>query len=52
MNDSFNGFELICAYIDDLLIPAKGYWTYHIQELESTLNKLKEKGLKSWVNSA
>ena len=45
-NDLFHGCEFICAYIDYLLILTKGYWTYHIQKLELTLNKLKEKGLK------
>ena len=29
-----------------MLILTKGDWTDHIQKLESTLNKLKEKGLK------
>ena len=46
INDLFNGFEFIQAYIDDLLILTKGYWTDHVQKLERTLNKLKEKGLK------
>ena len=46
MNDLFHGFELIRAYIDDLLILTKGYWIDHVQKLELTLNKLKEKGLK------
>ena len=46
MNDLFHGFEFICAYIHDLLILTKGYWTDHIQKLEVTLTKLKGKGLK------
>ena len=46
MNDLFHGFEIIRAYIDDLLILTKGDLTDHIQELEPTVNKLKEKGLK------
>ena len=33
-------------YIDELLILTKGGWTYHVQKLELTLNKLKVKGLK------
>ena len=45
MNDLFHGFELICAYIDNLLVLTKGDWTDHVQELELTLNKLKEKDL-------
>ena len=46
MNDLFHGFEFICAYIYDVLIPTKGDWTDHIHNLELTLNKLNEKGLK------
>ena len=43
MNDLFHGFEFIRAYIYNLLIMAKGDWKYHLQKLELTLNKLKEK---------
>ena len=46
MNNLFHGFGFIRAYMDDMLILTKGDWTDHIQKLESTLNKLKEKGLK------
>ena len=46
MNNLFQGFEFIPAYIDDLLILTKGDWTDHVQNLELTLNKLKGKGLK------
>ena len=46
MSDLFNGFEFICAYIDDILILIKGDWIDYVQKLELTLNKLKEKGLK------
>ena len=46
MDDSFHGVEFICAYIDELLILTKGYWTYHLQNLELTQNKLKGKGIK------
>ena len=42
-NYLFHGFEFIRAYIYDTLILTKGYWKYHMQKLESTLNKLKEK---------
>ena len=45
MNDLFHGFEFISACMDNLLIPKKGDWTDHVQKLEFTLNKLKEKGL-------
>ena len=46
MNNLFQGFEFIPAYIDDLLILTKGDWTDHVQNLELTLNKLKGKVLK------
>ena len=46
MNDLFHGLEFICEYIDDVSILAKGYWTDHIHNIELTLNKIKEKGLK------
>ena len=45
-NDLFHGFEFICAYINGILILKKGDWTDHVQKLESTLIKLKVKGLK------
>ena len=46
VNDSFHRFEFIRVYIDDMLVLTKGDWTYDIQKLDLTLNKLKEKGLK------
>ena len=46
MNDLFHGFEFIRSYIDDILILTKGDWIDHVDTLELTLNKLKEKGLK------
>ena len=46
MDDLFNGFEFIRAYIDEILILPKGYWTYHLHDLELTQNKLKGKGIK------
>ena len=39
----FHVFEFICAYIDNLLILIKGDCTDHVQNMELTLNKLKEK---------
>ena len=30
MDYLFHGIEFICAYIDELLILTKGYWTYHV----------------------
>ena len=46
MDDLFHGFEFISAYIDELLILTKGYWTYHLQNLELKRNKLKVKVIK------
>ena len=46
MNDLFQGFEFICAYIDDILMFSKGDWIDNLQKLYLTLNKLKESGLK------
>ena len=46
MNDLIHGFEFIHAYKYELLILKKVNWADHIQNLESTVNKLKEKGLK------
>ena len=45
-NELFYEFDFIRAYIDDLLILTKGDWTVHVQKLELTLNRLKERGLK------
>ena len=42
-NNLFHGFVFICAFIYDVLILTEGDWTDHIQNLELTLNKLKEK---------
>ena len=46
MNNLFHGFEFIPAYIEELLVLTNEECTYHVQNLELTLNKLKEKGLK------
>ena len=46
MNDLFNGFEFISAYIDNLLILTQGDWTDHAHNPKLTLNRLKEKWLK------
>ena len=45
MNDLFHGFEFICLCIDDILILTKVDWSNHVQKLELTLNKIKEKDL-------
>ena len=52
MNDLFHGFEFIRAYIDDLLILTKGDWADHLQKLELTLNKVKEKLLKCNIENS
>ena len=52
MNDLFHGFEFIRAYIDDILILAKGDWTDYIQKLELTLNKLKGKIIKCNIDKS
>ena len=41
MKGLFQGFEFICAYIDDLLVFKKVYWKYNVHKLEHTLNKFK-----------
>ena len=41
MNDLFQGFEYIRAYIYGLLILTKVDLTDHVQKLELALNKLK-----------
>ena len=46
INDLFHVFKFICAYIYDLLIITKVYWTDHVQKLGSTLNIMKEKVIK------
>ena len=46
MNGLFHIFKFICTYIYDILVLTKGDWTDYVQKLESTLNKLKIKGLK------
>ena len=43
INDLFYRFEFIRAYMDEFLTLKKVYWTYHVQKLELTLDKHKEK---------
>ena len=50
MNDLFHGFKFICAYIDEILT-FKKYWTYHLKNLELTLNKMKENDLNEILKS-
>ena len=46
INNIYHGFEFIRAYMYELLIITKKDWTDHVQKLELTLNRLKEKLLK------
>ena len=46
MNGMFRGFEFIQVYIGDLLIITNGDWSYHLEQLEPTLQNLKDNGLK------
>ena len=46
MDDLFNGFEFIRAYMDEVLILTKEYWKDNLHIVELTQNKLKEKVIK------
>lgn len=46
MNEVFEGFENVRAYIDDLLLTTKGDFEDYLSQLETILHKLQEKGLK------
>ena len=46
MNDLFQGFESIRAYMDNPLILTEVYWRNHVQKLELTLRKMKSSELK------
>ena len=41
MNDLSHGFESICAYIDELFILTRVYWTDYVNNIELTINKPK-----------
>ena len=45
MNKMFRGFELIRAYINNMLIITKGDWSDHAEKLKLTLKKLKDNDL-------
>ena len=45
MNKMFPGFEFFQAYIDDILIIAKGDWSNHLENWKLTLQNLKENRL-------
>ena len=49
MNELFEGFKCIWAYIDDLLIVTKGSFEGHLQDLDTFLENLETAGLK--INS-
>ncbi len=38
--------EFVQVYIDDLLVIGKGSWIDHLEQLETVLQRLKEKGLR------
>ena len=42
INDLFHVFEFIRAYIYEIFVLTKGYWTDHVHNMELTLNKPKE----------
>ena len=42
----FDGFNMVCAYIDDVLIITKNNLEYHLKSLERVLQRLAEAGLK------
>ena len=41
INEKFDGFEFIRTYKDDLLIITKGDWSYNLEKLEPTIQKIK-----------
>ena len=41
-----NGLEYVKAYIDDLLIISNGNFEYHLNKVETVLNKLKAAGFR------
>ena len=46
MKGLFRGFKFVRVYIYEIFILTKGGCTYHVHNLEISLNKLKESGLK------
>ena len=46
MDGLYHIFKFIRAYIDGLLVLTEGYWTDCVQNLQLTLNELKQEGLK------
>ena len=52
INEMFRGFEFIQGYIDDFLIITKGDWSYHLEKLELTLQKIKDNGLNCNIKNS
>ena len=46
INELFQGFEEVRAYIDDILLITKSDWNDHLQKLEKIFQKLAHAGLK------
>ena len=46
MNEMFRGFELIQAYIDELLMISKGDWSNHLKKLELAIKNIKDNDIK------
>ena len=51
-NKIFRVFEFIEAYINDLVIVTRGDWSHHLENLELTLEKLKDCGLRCNINKS
>ena len=52
MNDLFHEFEIICAYIDELLTVKNVDCIDHVHKLELKLNKQKKKGFKCNIENS
>ncbi len=46
MSSLMADLEFVRVYIDDLLVIGKGSWIDHLEQLETVLQRLKEKGLR------
>ena len=46
MNELFEGFKFVHAYLDDLLVITKGTYMDHLEKLNQVLNKLREANLQ------
>ena len=46
MNEMFPGFEFIQSYIYELLMTTKDNWSDQLEQLELTLQNIKDNGLK------